>query len=141
MLLSLYCSCLVDVLSLAVSLSRNYYRCRCIVTTVYSYSTVICCCRVISCIVTISITVLSICCWCFVAHFRWYFVPVLLFMAIFCCSRAANSNNISSLSFRCLVLILLSFNFYFYHSLQDRLSILQSCRKYFCTKYTLTLRM
>ena len=29
----------------------------------------------------------------------------------------------------------------FYRSLQDRLSVLQSCGKYFCTKCTLTLRM
>ena len=49
-----------------------------------------------------------------------------------------------TLSLLCLITV--SF-WYFYHkitffrSLQERLSVLQSCEKYFCTKFTLTLRM
>ena len=59
----------------------------------------------------------------------------------FPCYRVANSNTISSLSCRCLVLVLFSSDHFFFCSLQKILSKLQLCKKYFCTKCTLTLRM
>ena len=55
--------------------------------------------------------------------------------------RVANSNTVLSLSCRCLVLILFSLYSFFPRSLQEIISALKSCRKYFCTKCTLTLRM
>ena len=58
----------------------------------------------------------------------------------FPCFQVANSNTVSSLSSRCLVLIFSS-DYFFPHSLHEILSVLQSCRKYLCTKYTLTFSM
>ena len=58
----------------------------------------------------------------------------------FTCYWVAHSNTVSSLSIYCLVLILFS-SYYFFRLLQEILSVLQSCGKYFCTKCTLTLRM
>ena len=59
----------------------------------------------------------------------------------FPCYRVANSNTVSSLSRCCLVLILFSSDSFIFSLLQERLSVLQSCRYYFCTKCTLALRM
>ena len=64
---------------------------------------------------------------------------LVIFLSIFCCYRVANRNTVSSISRCCLVLILLSSYLCFYFLLKDWLSVLQSCRKYFCCKYTLTL--
>ena len=59
----------------------------------------------------------------------------------FTCYRVANSNTVLSLSPCCLVLIFFSSDCLFYHLMQERLSVLQSREKYFCTKCTLTLHM
>ena len=58
----------------------------------------------------------------------------------FPCFRVANSNTVSSLSSRCLVLVFFH-QIPFFRSLHEILSVLQSCGKCFCTKCTLTLRM
>ena len=58
----------------------------------------------------------------------------------FPCYRVANSNTVSSLSCRCLVLILFPSDYFSPHSLQERLSVLKSCG-IFCSKCTITLRM
>ena len=59
----------------------------------------------------------------------------------FPCFQVANSNTVSSLSSRCLVLLLFSLDHFFVCLLHEILSVLQSCGKYFCTKCTLILRM
>ena len=89
---------------------------------------------------------------CFVAHYRLYLsqscfflcgyvVALLLVTVTLSCLRLVavlfwyrcHLIYVSLLSTLCLVVV--------YISLQDRLSVLRSCREYFCTKYTLTLRM
>ena len=55
----------------------------------------------------------------------------------FPCFQVANSNTVSSLSSRCLVLMFFSSDPFFPHSLHEIISVLQSCRKYLCTKCTL----
>ena len=59
----------------------------------------------------------------------------------FTCYRVANSNTVSSLYICCIVLILFSSDSILPRSLQEIISVLQSCGKYFCTNCTLTLRM
>ena len=59
----------------------------------------------------------------------------------FTCYHVAYSNTVSSLSRRCLILIFFSSNSSLCFSLQEILSVLQSCGTYFCTKCTLTLHM
>ena len=59
----------------------------------------------------------------------------------FTCYWVANSNIVSYKSILCIVLILFSSDSFFFCLLQEMLSVLQSFRKYFCTKCTLTLRM
>ena len=54
----------------------------------------------------------------------------------FPCFRFANSNTISFLSCRCLVLVLFSSYSFFFFSLQERLSVLQSCGILFNQVYT-----
>ena len=49
----------------------------------------------------------------------------------FTCYRMANSNTVSSLSCRCLVLVLFSSDTFNFSSLQEILTVLQSCGKYF----------
>ena len=57
------------------------------------------------------------------------------------CFKVANINAVSSLSSCCLVLIVFFIRLLFWGSLHEILLVLQSYRKYFCTKCTLTLRM
>ena len=59
----------------------------------------------------------------------------------FPCFQVANSNIVLSLYSRCLVLVLFLSDSSFLGLLHEILSVLQSCRKYFCTKCTLNLRM
>ena len=59
----------------------------------------------------------------------------------FPCYCVSNSNTVLYLYRCCLVLIFFSSDSFFPRSLQERLSVLQSCGKYFCIKCTVTLRI
>ena len=102
-----------------------------------------CCCYLVS-VLPMSFSGLRWCCHCCRSLF-----PILLMscsgLVLVCvnfpCYHVANSYTVSSLSRQCLVLILLLSDSFIFRSLQETLSVLQSCGKYFCTKCTLTLRM
>ena len=131
--MSFHCQCLFLVNSTGVVVSSlPIYRC----------FTVVCYWRVMCCLITISTTVLSMChCW-FIAHCFWYFVPVLLFLWQYSVAPVLLTLTLSRLY---LVAVLFWYCCHlisvFYRLLQYRLSVLKSCRKYFCTKYTLTLHI
>ena len=97
----LFLSCWCPVTIGVVVLSLPVYRC----------CTVICCWHIFSCLVTISINVLSMCHCFFVAHCCQYFVPVLLFLGQYFVALASLT---VTLSYLCLVAV--SFWYYCHHT-------------------------